>query len=73
MFKDYGTINSIRLITDVMTGRCSGVDFVTLAEHVIGAAVKALDSSHQNGRIIRVSLERKPSPAADCGDRRSAR
>jgi hypothetical protein len=63
----------MKMMTDVMTGRCVGVAFVTLAERVIGEAMNALDNSHQSGRIISVSLERKPIATADSGDCRSAR
>ena len=59
IFKDYGAMRSVRLMTDVMTGRCSGVAFVALDEHVAGHAASALDGSCQYGRVIRVGIERK--------------
>lgn len=59
MFEDYGAVRSVRLMTDVMTGRCSGVAFVSVDEHVTGAAVNALDRSCQYGCVIRVSIEQK--------------
>lgn len=60
MFEEYGAVHSVKLMTDVMTGRCGGVAFVTVDERVTGSACGALDGSRYEGRVIRVSIERKP-------------
>ena len=59
MFAEHGAVHSVKLITDVMTGRCGGVAYVTVDERVAGSARDALDGSHHEGRIIQVSIEKK--------------
>jgi len=59
MFEEFGTVQSVKLMTDVMTGRCRGVAFVTVDEQVTGSACNALNGSRQEGRIIQVSIEQK--------------
>ncbi len=59
LFQAHGTVRSVRLMTDVMTGRCSGVAYVTLDEPVAGSACLALNGSDYEGRVIRVSVEKK--------------
>jgi RNA recognition motif-containing protein len=62
MFKEFGAVNSVRMATDVMTGRCGGVAYVTVDEEVTGAACAALHGSRHEGRTIHVSIERKTLP-----------
>jgi RNA recognition motif-containing protein len=69
MFEGYGDVRSVKVMTDVMTGRCSGVAYVTVDEHVAGSARAALDGSSYRGRIIRVSVEQKPWQSAEQGAR----
>ncbi|MFW2405401.1 MAG: RNA-binding protein [Gammaproteobacteria bacterium] len=64
MFAEYGAVHSVKLRTDVMTGRCGGVAYVTVDEQVTGSAQNALDGSHQEGRVIRVSIEQKSGRTA---------
>ncbi|MDJ0927891.1 MAG: RNA-binding protein [Gammaproteobacteria bacterium] len=59
MFAEHGAVHSVKLITDVMTGRCGGVAYVTIDERVTGAARDALDGSRHEGRVIEVSIEKK--------------
>lgn len=59
MFADYGAVHSVKLLTDVMTGRCGGVAYVTVDEQVTGSACDALDGSRHEGRVIQVSIEHK--------------
>lgn len=59
IFEEFGTVRTVKLMTDVMTGRCCGVGFVTLDEHVTGSALAALDGSSCEGRVIQVSVEHK--------------
>jgi RNA recognition motif-containing protein len=60
-FSAHGDVRSVSLATDVMTGRCRGLGFVSLDESLSGAALDALDGSRMGGNIIRVSLEQKAS------------
>lgn len=59
MFEEFGAVHSVKLTTDVMTGRCGGVAYVTVDEQVTGSACAALNGSRHEGRIIRVSIEQK--------------
>jgi len=59
MFSDFGTVRSVSLATDVMTGRCGGFGHVHLFERVEGAAVSALNGKNIGGRVLRVAVERK--------------
>lgn len=59
LFSEYGAVRSVRLATDVMTGRCRGFGFVHLDELEIGAALDALDGSYLGDRVLRVTFEQK--------------
>ena len=59
LFAEFGTIRSISLATDVMTGRCGGFGFVHLYELDPGTALHALDGTVLGGRILRVIVDRK--------------
>jgi len=59
MFEAFGAVRSVKLMTDVMTGRCRGVAFVTVDEQVSGSAREALNGSCHEGRTIQVSIEQK--------------
>ena len=59
LFSEYGAVRSVRLATDVMTGRCRGFGFVNLDELVTGTAIDALDGNFFRGRVLRVTVEQK--------------
>jgi RNA recognition motif-containing protein len=59
LFASFGTVRSVHLATDVMTGRCGGFGYVCLDEAEPGAAVVALHGSPIDGRALRVVLEQK--------------
>lgn len=59
MFEEYGAVHSVKLMTDVMTGRCGGVAFITVDEQITGSACDALNGSRHEGRVIQVSIEQK--------------
>ena len=59
LFAKFGTVNSVSLATDIMTGRCGGVGFVNLDEQNDGAALFALDGKNFDGRVLSVTVERK--------------
>jgi RNA recognition motif-containing protein len=60
MLEGHGDVRSVKVMTDVMTGRCSGVAYIAVDELVAGSARAALDGSSYGGRIIQVSIEHKP-------------
>jgi RNA recognition motif-containing protein len=57
LFASYGTVRSIRLATDVFTGRCRGFGFVEMEGHEARAAMAGLDGRVFNGRPIKVREE----------------
>ena len=59
LFAAFGTVQSVSLATDVMTGRCGGFGFVNLYEQDDGAALYALDGICLDGRVLRVTFESK--------------
>ncbi len=59
LFAEFGTVHSVSLATDVMTGRCGGFGFVNLYEQDDGAARYALDGRRLDGRVLRVTFESK--------------
>ena len=64
LFSEFGTVRSVRLATDVMTGRCGGFGFVHLYERDTGAALCALDGQDFGGRVLRVTIEQKQFSAS---------
>jgi len=65
LFAEFGTVRSVSLATDIMTGRCGGFGFVHLYEQDTGAARQALDGRRLGDRVLRVTFERKPiSPSS---------
>ena len=59
LFSEFGTVRSVSLATDIMTGRCGGFGFVHLYEQDAGAARHALDGRLLGGRGLRVTFEQK--------------
>ena len=59
LFEKFGTVQSVTLATDVMTGRCGGLGFVNVDEQDSGAALCALDGKSVGGRILVVTYEKK--------------
>ncbi len=63
VFGQYGTVNSVRIITDRETNRPKGFGFVEMEEDdAADAAIVALDGKEFDGRNLRVNvaLERRP-------------
>jgi RNA recognition motif-containing protein len=69
MFSEFGTVRSIRLATDVFSGKCRGFGFVEMEGHEARAAVAALDGRTIDGRPLKVRFE-DPRSAARRGGRR---
>ena len=59
LFSEFGDVRSVRLATDIMTGRCEGFGFVDLDEQQPGAAIDALNGRCLGDRDLRVTFERK--------------
>lgn len=57
LFSQHGTVRSIKLATDVFSGRCRGFGFVEMEGHEARAAMSNLDGSMFHGRPIKVREE----------------
>ena len=58
LFAPYGTVRSIRLTTDVFSGKCRGFGFVEMEGHEARAAMAALNGATFKGQPIKVNEER---------------
>ncbi len=68
LFSKFGTVRSIRLVTDVFTGQCRGFGFVEMEGHEARAAIAGLDGMNmEGGRSLRVRFE---DPKSTRGRRR---
>lgn len=60
IFEEYGSVDSVRIVTDKYTGKSKGFGFVTIEDHVEGnKAIKELNGSTLGDREINVN-EAKP-------------
>jgi RNA recognition motif-containing protein len=59
LFREYGTVRSIRLASDVFTGKCRGFGFIEMEGHEARAAIAALDGKTWAGNALRVRFEDK--------------
>ncbi len=59
LFSEYGSVVSVKLVSDRETGRARGFGFVEMEEPGASAAVEALDNISFGGRTLRVN-EAKP-------------
>lgn len=59
LFSEFGTVRSIRLVTDVFTGKCRGFGFVEMEGHEARAAIEGLDGKTYAGNALRVRFERE--------------
>ena len=59
IFEDYGTVSSVKVITDRDTGQSRGFGFVKMADKVDGQrAINELDEAEFDGRTITVNKAR---------------
>lgn len=59
LFSEFGTVRSVSLSMDIMTGRCSGFGYVHLDEQQIGVALSALNGKRLDDHALQVTFERK--------------
>ncbi|MGI9301356.1 MAG: RNA recognition motif domain-containing protein [Gammaproteobacteria bacterium] len=57
LFSEYGTVRSIRLATDVFTGKCRGFGFVEMEGHEAKAAIAGLNGKNMGEKSLRVGFE----------------
>jgi len=58
LFGQYGTVQSVNLITDRETGRSRGFAFVEMPEAEANAAMQSLDGTVFEGRNLKVNEAR---------------
>ncbi len=67
LFADHGTIESVRIISDRMTGRSRGFGFVEMgSKEESQAAIETLNGREFNGRTLTVNVA-KPRPDSGGG------
>lgn len=59
LFEEYGTVESINMITDHQTGRFRGFAFVELEDESADAAIKGLDGMQLGERTLRINEARE--------------
>lgn len=59
LFSEYGTVHSIRLNTDIFTGKCRGFGIVSMEGHEARAAIADLDGKSVEGRALKVRFEKQ--------------
>jgi len=64
LFSEYGTVRSIRIASDVFTGRCRGFGFVEMEGHEARAAMAGLDGKTFGGNLLKVRFEDEKRSAA---------
>jgi RNA recognition motif-containing protein len=70
LFAQYGTVESVNLITDRDTGRPRGFGFVEMSPEGADAAISALDQKEFGGRNLTVN-EARPRESNRGGGHRS--
>jgi len=65
-FEQFGTVESVAVITDRDTGRSKGFGFVEMSEEDANKAIAGLSGSQLNGRALTVN-EAKPMVKRDFG------
>ncbi|MDD3517886.1 MAG: RNA-binding protein [Chromatiales bacterium] len=58
LFSQFGKVRSVRLASDVFTGRCRGFGFIEMEGHEARAAIAGLDGRDFKGQALRVNEER---------------
>ncbi len=72
LFDDYGTVETVKLITDRDTGRPRGFGFVEMATNSEAeAAIAALHEQEFGGRALTVNLAKPREERGGGGPRRS--
>ena len=57
LFSQYGKVRSIKLATDVFSGKCKGFGFIEMEGHEARAAIAGLNNKDYEGKPLRVNFE----------------
>lgn len=69
LFEEFGSVESVALISDRDTGRPKGFGFVEMDDEKAQAAINSLDGKDFGGRNIRVNEARERTERSDRGNR----
>lgn len=58
LFAQFGDVESVKLISDRITGRPRGFGFVEMDEEGAGSAIESLDGNEFGGRSLKVNEAR---------------
>ena len=59
LFEPFGTVRSLKLITDMFTRKCKGFAFIEMEGHEARAAIEGLNGRDFKGNTLKVSFEAK--------------
>ncbi len=67
MFSQYGSVHSVKMVSDRETGRPRGFAFVEMDDSAASNAISALNGKEINGRPLRINeaRERERAPRQD--------
>lgn len=71
LFSEFGTVDSVAMITDRETGRFRGFCFVEMGDSAANNAISALDGKEVDGRALRVNEARPREERSGGGGFRS--
>lgn len=57
LFSAFGKVRSIKLVTDVFSGKCKGFGFLEMEGHNARAAIAGLDGKSYQGQTLKVRFE----------------
>lgn len=57
LFSEYGTVRSIRINSDLFTGKCRGIGFIEMEGHEARAAIAGLNGKSLGGNLLKVKFE----------------
>lgn len=62
LFAEYGSVNSVKLISDRETGRPRGFGFVEMEDAAAEKAIQMLDGKDLGGRTLRINEAQPRTP-----------
>jgi len=69
MFAEYGKVRSIKLASDVFSGKCKGFGFIEMEGHEARAAIAGLNGKIMGDKSLKVQFE-EPRKGGKKGGRR---
>ena len=70
LFSSYGRVHSVKLITEVFSGRCRGFGFIEMEGHEARAAIQALDGRTLEGTSLKIRYDEPRKRGGGHGRRR---